>query len=239
MIRNSLLPNIIFLFFSLANCIYPQSKVIWNFENRDSIGYLKILPITNGGGTDIPQLRETEIGKSFYFDGINDGFLIKDNPLDRASSFTIEIIIKPDSADQIQNHEQRYFHLRNLEDDNSRILIELRYLKNNRWSLDTFLKCDNSRLTLYDSTISHEIGKWYHVALSYSNGAMKHFVNGKLELSGSIEFNMNRINNGQISIGARMDPRSWFKGFIHSILFSHHALPAKDFSFKKISIQNN
>jgi hypothetical protein len=221
-------------FFAISVQIYTQPKVVWSFDKPDSVGSFIILPLTSDCKTDFPKLFDTELGKSFYFDGVNDGFLIKNNPLDNASSFTIEIIIKPDSADKINNKEQRYFHLRNLENDNCRILIELRYLNNNRWALDTFLKSENSRLTLYDSTITHEIGKWYHVALVYEKGIMSHFVNGKQELSCNIEFDMNQINNGQISIGARMDPRSWFKGFIHSIIFSHQALLPNNFSHSKI-----
>lgn len=234
MIKNSILVYFVILFFSLVIYIKPQSKVVWNFDRTDSIGNHIISPLTNDCKTELPKVSDTGLGKSFYFDGIDDGFLIKDNPLDDASSFTIEIIIKPDSADIKRNHEQRYFHLRNFEDDNSRILIELRYLNNKRWALDTFLKCENSRLTLYDSTISHEIGKWYHVALSYSNGIMSHFVNGELELSGNINFDMNRIHTGQISVGARMDPRSWFKGYIHTIIFFSKALLPSEFNLQKI-----
>lgn len=121
-----------------------------------------------------------------------------------------------------------FFHLRSGENDTRRILIELRLLSNNRWSLDTFIKSENSSRTLLDTiNFSHPVNEWRHVALTYKNGIMNHYVNGKHELSGKV--NYLPIENGQISIGARQDPRSWFKGMIKLVKFSNHVLEPSEF----------
>ena len=159
--------------------------------------------------------------------------MVEGNPMNGWDEFTIEMIIKPDSSSITENFEQRFFHLRSSENDIRRILIELRLLSNNRWSLDTFIKSENSSCTLLDTiNYSHQVNEWYHIALTYQNGIMRHFVNSKHELSG--EVNYIPIENGQISLGARQDPRSWFKGMIKLAKFSNRVLESSEF----INIKN-
>lgn len=169
--------------------------------------------------TDKPTLINTSYGKALYFDGIDDGLLIDYNPLANYSCFSIEVFFKPDLSSDPNNYEQRFIHIKN-EDDSKRILIEFRLLKNNRWSLDTFIKSDTSRCTLLDTTISHPIGQWYHVALIYCNGIMKHYVDGREELAGKVNYS-SIGDEGKISIGVRQNLKSWFKGSIRMIKFTN------------------
>ncbi|MEJ5352566.1 MAG: LamG domain-containing protein [Melioribacteraceae bacterium] len=222
------------LFYFLAPSVFSQSNHKNNNDTLTTLWFLES-PFNIGGYnttflTDTPSVNNSSYGKALYFDGIDDGLLINFNPIADYSSFTIEVIFKPDSSKNSDNYEQRFLHIKN-EDDSKRILIELRLLKNKRWSLDTFIKSDTSRCTLLDTTITHPIGDWYHVALSYSNGIMKHYVNGEEELSGKVNFS--GIKDGTTSIGVRQNLKSWFCGTIKAIKFTNKALLPDKFYFIK------
>jgi hypothetical protein len=191
--------------------IPAQDTLVWKLNNPDTVGHFKTSYLT-----DRPSVIHTEYGEALIFDGVDDGILVNANPLGNADSFTIEVLFLPDSSSDISNYEQRFIHIKN-RDDSRRILIELR-LKKNRWTLDTFIKNGNSKCTLIDTSIWHETGKWYKAALSYTKGIMKHFVNGREEMRGKIDFEPIG-DNGTISIGVRQNKKSWFKGIIREIKF--------------------
>lgn len=165
--------------------------------------------------------------ESIEFNGINDGIIVLNNPLSGADNFTLEVIFKPKASSDPSNIEQRFIHIQNTINENSRVLIELRLTEDNNWFLDTFIKSDDSALTLHAEKFPHPIGNWYHAALVYENGMMKHFVNGIEEMSGSIEFEP--INEGHTSIGMRINQVSWFKGFIKIIRATKKALKPEEF----------
>ncbi len=221
------------IFYYMSSFIFPQSKyenkidtvtIIWNLENPYNIGGFSTTFLT-----DKPSVINTTFGKALYFDGIDDGLLINYNPLANCSNFTIEIFFKPDYSKNPDNYEQRFLHIKNA-DDSKRILIELRLLKNKIWSLDTFIKSDSSRCTLLDTTISHPVGKWYHVALVYSNGLMKHYVNGNEELKGKVIY-YPIGTDGKISLGVRQNMKSWFKGIIKMVKFTNQAFTPDKFYY--------
>lgn len=209
---------------------FAQDKpgVTWNLDRTDSIGGFQTIPLN-----ELPRIIITDLGKESLFDGIDDAMLINTNPLEDAREFTIEAIIKPDSSLNLKNKEQRFIHIRNGDDDNRRILLELRLSPptpgkaNQQWVFDTFIKSENSRCTLIDTSEKHYTGKWFNTALVYKNGTMTHFVNGVKEMSGQVEYLP--IIKGKISIGSRQDPRNWFKGAIKTIKFSKHALEPYEF----------
>lgn len=227
----ALLFNIAVFFIALA-LTQKHSTIIWHLNNPDYV---------NGIKTTFLKDKPTKINSfenALYFDGIDDGLLINFNPIANSKSFTIEIIFMPDSSTIPEHSEQRFLHIKN-KDDSKRILIELRLVRTNRWSLDTFIKSSNSRCTLLDTSISHPTNKWYHVALTYSEGIMKHFVNGKEELFGEVNFEP-FDDRGSISIGVRQNMKSWFKGIISYISFTNKALEPKEFSLiKKINLNNS
>lgn len=226
------------IFYFISQYIFPQSKyenkidtvaVIWNLENPYNVGGFSTTFLT-----DKPSVVNTTFGEALYFDGINDGLLIDYNPLANCSSFTIEIFFKPDSSKNPDNYEQRFLHIKNA-DDSKRILIELRLLKNKSWSLDTFIKTDTSRCTLLDTTIFHPVGEWYHVALVYNDGIMKHYVNGKEELKGKVNY-CPIGDEGKISLGVRQNMKSWYKGIIKMVKFTNQAITPDKFNY--LNIQN-
>lgn len=195
---------------------------VWSLSNQDSIAGLKTTYLI-----DKPKKIKTHFGESLYFDGINDGLLINHNPIPSYSNFTIEILFMPDSSSNLDNYEQRFLHIKN-SDDSRRILLELRLVRKNKWSLDTFIKSGNSRCTLLDTSIQHQTNKWYHVALTYSDGIMKHYVNGKKELEGKVDFQP-IDKEATISIGVRQNLKSWYKGTISYISFTNKALNPEEF----------
>jgi hypothetical protein len=188
----------------------------WRVDNLSQIGENNVQVIGN------PKIINTDIGDVVEFNGIDDGLIVNNNPVAGATAFTIEIIFKPYTGGGI---EQRFLHLQ--QDDNNRILIELRNNNNMNWSLDTFIKSGSSSQTLLDDAYVHNLNEWVHAALVFKDGSMVHYVNGEKELEGTVNYQV--VNSGQTSLGVRMNQVSWFKGAIHSVKVTHDALNPEDF----------
>jgi hypothetical protein len=193
----------------------------WNFESFKNVGAHLNEVIGE------PEIINSGTECYAQFDGNDDALLVKANPLKNANAFTIEVIFKPDYSTDPKNIEQRFIHIQNMLNENSRILIELRLTSDGQWFLDTFIKSDDFHLALYAEQFPHPCGQWYHAALVYENGTMKHFVNKVEELTGTVNFIP--IVEAHTSIGARINHISWYKGGIKIIKFSHQALIPKDF----------
>lgn len=190
--------------------------VVWDLNSLANIG---------GNQVEIsgsPIIEDSENGKAILFNGINGALLIKSNPINNFNSFTIEMIFRPDVANDPANKEQRFLHIQDMLNENSRILLELRITDDGKWFMDTFIKSNDSQLALYAENFPHPVGKWYKIALVYENGVMKHFVDGIEEMSGKVEFIP--ISEAHTSIGVRINHISWFKGAIQSIRFSDSAV---------------
>jgi len=194
---------------------------VWNLDQLEKIGgHMTVI-------TGEPIIGTSEKGKSVFFDGIDDGLVVESNPIFGSTAFTIEIIFKPELTNNPNNTEQRFVHIQNMKNENSRILIELRLTKDNQWFLDTFSKSDDAALTLYAEKYPHALGQWYHAALVYENGTLKHFVNGIEEMAGPV--NYVPIEEGHTSIGMRINHISWFKGSIKTIRMTKSALKPGEF----------
>lgn len=206
----------------------------WNINSVDSIAGFSVIK------SDSPQMIDSdEYEKVVWFDGVDDGLLIEANPLEGATNFTIEVVFKPDSS-LPANEEQRFIHFQDPDNNDRRVLIETRLTDGQQWYLDTYIKSEISSKALKLETALHPVGEWYHAALIYDNGSMKHFVNGIEEISGEVSFLP--ITNAHTSIGTRMDQRSWFKGSIAILKVTHSALTPGDFirnvtSIKEINSQ--
>lgn len=208
-----LLPIILFVSTSTA----LSQSVVWELKNIANIG---------GHTTTVlgqPKVIKTDNGKAIEFDGVDDGIFIETNPLAGARAFTIEAWFRPDADGPA---EQRWLHIEDLENVESRALLETRVTKN-LWFLDTFLKSGNNRLPLYAENFKHPTGRWYHAALVYDGAEMRHYIDGKLELSGKIA--MKPFGRGRVSIGVRQNKVYWFKGAVRKVRFSHKALDPKQF----------
>lgn len=200
---------------SLSIC-NAQESILWQVDNLSQIGGHDVEIIGN------PQVIETDIGTAIEFNGIDDGLIVDNNPMAGATAFTVEIIFKPYTGGGI---EQRFLHFQ--QDDNNRILIELRNNNDENWTLDTFIKSGSSSQALLDYSFVHSLDAWNHAALVFKDGAMEHYVNGEKELEGTVNYQV--VNSGQTSLGVRLNKVSWFKGAIHSVRVTDDALDPENF----------
>jgi hypothetical protein len=198
----------------------------WLLDRTDTVGGYSAIPLRK-----LPAIIETAYGKAALFSCYDStGFLVSNNPVGSDTAFTVEVFFRPDSTILSgTNNEQRFIHIRNVSNDNRRILMELRQLQSQRWLLDTYIKSELSNLTLVDSSTSFTSGEWHHVALSYANGVMRQYVDGKQILSGPVTYLPVDVN-GKTSIGARQDPRSWFNGAIRMVKVTRTALTPDKFT---------
>lgn len=181
-----------------------RDVIVWEADSIEEIG--GYAPLVLGD----PDVRTGE--GIIVFDGEDDGLLIDANPIHGLQEFTIEVVLKPYSGFP-ENREQRFLHIQNPEDENRRILLELRLNENEEWYGDWFIKSEDQSLTLLDSTKTHPLNQWYVMSLVYRNGKIRGLVDGKEEVSGDFKY-LPIGENAKTSIGTRMDKRSWFKGAI-------------------------
>lgn len=194
-----------------------KQSVTWKVDNLKKIG---------GHTVEIlgaPKVIKTDRGKAVVFDGVRDGIFIQNNPLAGASKFTIEAIFRPDAGGE---KEQRWLHVEDTENAESRAMLETR-LNGNEWFLDTFLKSGDNRMPLFAENFNHPVGRWYHIALVYDGAEMRHYVDGKLELSGKLIFKT--FGKGITSIGVRQNKVYWFKGAVLKARFTNRPLAPAQF----------
>ena len=196
------------------------TPVTWKIDRLDKIGGQAAATIGN------PQVITTSDGKAVLFDGVDDGLIVNSNPVAGVAAFTVEAVFRPDAGGTT---EQRWFHIQEGANDN-RVLLEIR-LTGDEWFLDTFIKSGENKLTLYSENFKHKAGEWYHVALVYDGATMRHFVDGKEELSGSLV--IEPLGSGSTSIGVRMNRVFWFKGAVRKARFTPRALSPQEFMGKK------
>ena len=223
----------IWLNFFLSVCFgaRPDSTYfeVWELNSMKKIGGHPVKVFGN------PKIVKTEIGKAIWFNGVNERLLVDNNPLGNAKEFTIEVILKPDSAFHI-SQQPRFIHF---QDDTDtllgwdparRIMMELRLTPENKWYLDGFLLTDAGNLTLVNKNLTHPTRQWVHAALTYSNNTFKTYVNGIEETSGSVMFTEKILNRvGKVSIGGRMNRQNYYCGLIKTLKITRMALIPKQF----------
>jgi hypothetical protein len=191
-------------------------SIIWRLDNLVSIGGNR--PTLLGE----PIIIESPRGKAIQFDGQDDAIVFDQNPLAGASAFTLEVVFRPDAGGE---PEQRFVHLQEVDDH--RVLVETRLTADGHWFLDTFLKSGESERTLFAKEYQHPVGQWFHAALVYEKGHMRHFVNGAKELEGAVDFKP--MGGGQTSVGVRLNRVYWFKGAVEELAVTPKALSPVEF----------
>ena len=215
--------SLICLLLSIAGLAIAQSggaagrSTVWKIDNLKKIAGLPVEVLGE------PRVVKTDRGKAILFDGIDDGIFIEQNPLAGASTFTIEAIFRPDAGGE---KEQRWLHIEDTENVESRAMLETR-LNGNEWFLDTFLKSGDNRMPLFAENFKHPLGRWYHIALVYDGSEMRHYVDGKLELTGKINFKT--FGKGITSIGVRQNKVYWFKGAVLKARFTNRVVNPREF----------
>jgi hypothetical protein len=191
--------------------------VTWNFTQLDQIGGHKTTVVGE------PRVIDTPTGKAIEFDGVDDGLFIDFNPLMGLEKFTVEVIFRPAVGGP---QAQRFFHLQEDGSEN-RVLFETRLTPDNHWFLDTFIKSGDGNYTQLAEKWPHPIGPYYHAALVMDGQTMRHYVNGKEEMATPIAFKPQQ--QGQTSIGVRINKVSWYKGAIRQFRLTPGALGPQNF----------
>ena len=195
----------------------PKRSVTWNINNLKKIGSQTVDVLGD------PKVVETDKGKATIFDGIDDGVFINNNPIAGADAFTVEAVFRPDAGG---GKEQRWLHIEDKENVETRALLEIR-LNGNEWFLDTFIKSGTNSSPLYAENFKHPVGQWFHIALVYDGKEMRHYVNGKLEMSAKVV--AKPFGGGVTSIGVRQNKVYWFKGAVRKARFTNRALSPDHF----------
>jgi hypothetical protein len=194
-----------------------SQAVVWNFDRLDSIGGRKPALV----GT--PRVIETPQGKAVEFDGKGDGLFLPASPLAGLPQFTAEIVFRPSAGGP---KEQRFFHVQEEEGEN-RLLFETRLTADAQWFLDTFIKSGEQNATLFAERSPHPLGPWYHAAVVVDGKTMRHFVNGKEELSAPLAYRPQR--EGRTSVGVRINKVFWYQGAIRTFRVTPRVLSADEF----------
>lgn len=190
--------------------------VTWKLNNLETIGGVK--PEVLGK----PVIKTDSGYQAIAFNGVNDGLVLPNMPMEGWKQFTIEVLFKPDGDGPIA---PRFVHF--LDKDQNRGTFEIRLTKDKKWYMDTFLKngkVTDKGLTLIDSTLLHPADRWYWVAMTFDGKAMISYVNGVKEKEGLSNFP--RLGAAQVSLGVRLNKVAWFKGMISEIRFHPMALSA-------------
>lgn len=216
-IRNIALVAVLAAPLAFAQSAAPHEQT-WRFDNLDAIG---------GHPTHIlghPQIIETPYGKAVQFNGVDDGIFIDDHPLAGASTYTWEVIFRPDADGPAA---QRFFHLQEQDpatgqDTNNRMLFEIRIV-DGQWCLDSFASSGTQNRALLNCKLLHPLGKWYRVTAVYDGKMLRNYVDGELQGEGPLDLKPQLP--GHTSIGVRINKVYWFKGAVLMARMTPRALP--------------
>jgi Concanavalin A-like lectin/glucanases superfamily len=199
----------------------PQSTV-WRFDRIDSIGGHPTIVLGH------PHLIDSPYGKAVEFNGVDDALFVDVHPLAGVSTYTWEVIFRPD-ADGAQ--AQRFFHLAELDpktglDTDNRMLFEIRIV-DGQWCLDSFAASNGSNRALLNCDDLHPLGKWYRVTAVYDGKMLRNYVGD--EMQGEGELHLAPQGPGHSSIGTRINRRDFFKGAVFEARMTPRALPQEEF----------
>ncbi|ROQ20422.1 concanavalin A-like lectin/glucanase superfamily protein [Marinimicrobium koreense] len=198
-----------------------NDSTLWRLDRLDRAGSV---PARAEGN---PTLVDTVHGPAIHFDGDEDRLLVEHNPLAEQNQFTIEVWFNPADV-WPANWEPRFFHIESLDNPDRRITVELRLNDQQQWYLDGFLKSERDALTLIDETLVHPVNQWHHAALTFDGTTMRTYVNGALELEGTVDFEP--IGTlARTSIGARLNRVHWFNGLMLAVRMTPQALEPEAF----------
>lgn len=200
----------------------PAAGTIWRFDRTDSIG---------GHATEVlghPKVIESPYGKAVEFNGVDDALFIPVHPLAGASTYTWEVIFRPDSGGAA---EQRFFHLQEQDpatgkDTMNRMLFEIR-IRNGQWCLDSFASSGESNRTLLNCKMLYPLDKWYRVTAVYDGKELRNYVGNELQGEGALDLKPQLA--GRTSVGVRINKVYYFKGAVLMARMTPRALKPEEF----------
>jgi len=193
--------------FGSAQSAHMPKEQVWRFDNIDKIGGHAMQVLGH------PQVIDSEYGKAVQFNGVDDGIFVDEHPLAGTSTYTWEVIFRPDADGP---EAQRFFHLQEQDpvtgqDTNNRMLFEIRIV-DGQWCLDSFASSGSENRTLLNCKMLYPLGKWYRVTAVCDGKTLRNYVNGALQGEGAFELKPHAA--GHTSIGVRINKVYWFKGAV-------------------------
>jgi len=192
-------------------------QVVWNVDNLKSIGGHDVVVVGE------PKVVEIDGVKGVEFDGKDDGLFVAANPLAGLTKFTVEVVFRPATGGPAA---QRFLHFQP-DGPEDRLLFETRLTPESRWFLDTYLKAGETNQTLFADKFPHPLDKWHTATITIDGDMMRHYVDGKEELSAKIQPAV--LGKGQTSIGVRFNKVHWYQGAISRIRVTPDVLHPADF----------
>ena len=188
------------------------SSQFWDLNNTKQIGGFN--PVVLGN----PVVKVEGKDSAIYFNGISDGLVFPEIPVEGWSKFTIEVLFKPDSDGPTA---PRFMHFE--DSAMNRGTLELRLTKG-QWYLDGFLKNGKTKkgVTLIDSTKLHPADSWHRAALVFDGKKMYTYIDGNKELESDVDFPV--VTKGSLALGVRLNKKDWFKGQIRKVNFYNSAI---------------
>lgn len=153
------------------------------------------------------------------FDGQQDSLEVFINPLDLQTTFTVEVLLKPNPDG---GGKQQFLHLEGANQE-ARLLMETRRAADGRWHLHSFVRSHAGEQQLSSTGALHPADAWYWAAVTYSDGWLRHFINGRDERAAAFQYKP--MQGGKMAVGSRLTHESWFKGCIGELRFANDALP--------------
>lgn len=195
---------------------------IWRFDRTDKIGGFPTQVVGH------PQVIDTEYGKAVHFNGESDAIFVPDHPLAGASTYTWEVIFRPDAGGA---QAQRFFHLQEQDpatqaDTGNRMLFELRIV-DNQWCLDSFASSGSNSRALLNCKLLHPLNRWYRITAVYDGKTLRNYVDDQLQGEGPLDLKPQL--QGHSSVGVRINKVNWFKGDILMARMTPRALKADEF----------
>lgn len=171
-----------------------------------------------------PRTFETVLGPAVRFDGTQDAFFLRDNPLRGMEELTIEVIFRQQADAPF---EQRFLHFGTVNGE--RIMFETRVKPDGTWYADNFIRRlePQADLTLIDSTIRQPADRWYNLTLVVAGSRATNYVDGRQQLTGEIPYRA--ATEGIASVGVRQNKVCWFKGDLFRIRITPRALTPDEF----------
>ena len=199
-------------------------QTTWRFDNLKRIGGFAV---TAEGA---PRLIKGPHGKAVQFDGKADSLFIDGRPLVGASTFTAEVIFRPEGGP----FAQRFMHIAETDpatgldtgppsggDSNGRFMFEVR-VADGSWYLDTYVNSKAGSKALLFEGQRHPLNQWYAVAQTYDGKTYRAYVDGVLQGQADVAFTPH--GPGHVRVGARMNREYYFTGAIAEARFTDRAL---------------
>jgi hypothetical protein len=205
------------------------AQVTWNVDNTANIGGHAVTTVIGS-----PTVVSTPFGNGLKFDG-NDGVIVDANPIAGATTFTIEMLFRPDPIVNLSSNVPRILHVQSSIPPDHRATLEGRIV-NGQWYLDAFLRSQRpgqanasvvNSLTLIDATKLHPLGQWYNFTMTYDGEQLRAYLNGQLELAGPLA--VLATASGQVSLGMRHNQVNFFEGVIANVRFTPSIVNSADF----------